>query len=257
MSFESPDPTARVVRRMAAAFEVDGLSDGQLLTRFLDQRDEEAFTELIRRHGSMVMATCRRMTGNTHDAEDAFQATFVILVRKATRMTDRQTVGNWLYGVAYNTALKAKALVSRRRNKEAAAARTEVQSSDRNSNEFVDYVHKELNRLPEKYREALVLCDLEDRPRREVAELLGIPEGTLSSRLAAGKKLLAARLSRHGLSLAAVGLGGTQVLSAVEIESTLRAATITAGFATGSIPSAVIQISLGRLSVKISHWVIG
>ncbi len=258
MAFGSRDHATRAVRRMATVIALDGLSDGQLLARFIDQRDEEAFAELVRRHGSMVMTTCRRMVGNTYDAEDAFQAVFVILVRKAKSMTDRATVGNWLYGVAHNTALKAKAIAARRRSKEAAASRMETQSETNGSDDLAEYLHLELNRLPEKQREALVLCDLEDRPRREVAELLGIPEGTLSSRLAAGKKQLAARLARHGLALSAVGFGGTQSLAAAQIESAVRAAAIAAGFATGPITAAVMSITQGRpFLMRISQCVTG
>src|SRR5947208_6910299 len=114
-------PLKRIVdhlRRSVLAREVDALSDRQLIEQFVSRRDEIAFEALVRRHGPMVLGVCRRVTGHAHDAEDAFQATFLVLFRKARSVVPREAVGNWLYGVAQRTALEAKALACRRRGKE-------------------------------------------------------------------------------------------------------------------------------------------
>src|SRR5437016_2066128 len=108
----------RHLRRIGLQRDGAGLTDGQLLERFLAQREEAAFEALVRRHGPMVLGVCRRILGNAHDAEDAFQGTFLVLVRKAAAFTKRETIGNWLHGVAYRTALKARAAAAKRRVKE-------------------------------------------------------------------------------------------------------------------------------------------
>src|SRR5215470_1790763 len=114
-------PASAGLRRVAASLNPDTSPDGELLARFLEHRDEAAFAALVRRHSAMVLGTCRRVLGNTADADDAFQAAFVVLVRKAHGLTDRATVGNFLYGIAFRTALKAKTMVARRRSHEARA----------------------------------------------------------------------------------------------------------------------------------------
>jgi RNA polymerase sigma factor (sigma-70 family) len=188
-----------------------GLSDAQLLESFLVRRDEAAFGTLLRRHGPMVLAVCRRVLGNAHDAEDAFQATFLVLVRKAASLRSRDLLGNWLYGVAYRTALKARTMSGKRRAKERQAAerlRPEA-PADGPPAELLARLDAELSRLPEKYRLPLVLCDLEGKSRKEVARLLALPEGTLSWRLAHAKKLLARRLFHPG---AVLSVGGVATL---------------------------------------------
>jgi RNA polymerase sigma-70 factor (ECF subfamily) len=186
-----------------------GLSDGELLECFIACREEAAFEALVRRHGPMVLGVCRRVLGHGHDAEDAFQATFLVLVRKAASIVPRELVGSWLYGVAYRTALKAKAAIARRRARERQARPVSRREADddlvwRDLRALLD---QELSRLPDKYRVPIVLCHLEGKSRREVARLLGWPEGTLSSRLAAARAMLARRLARrHGLALSAAGV---------------------------------------------------
>jgi RNA polymerase sigma factor (sigma-70 family) len=159
-----------------------GLSDGQLLQRFLARRDQAAFASLVRRHGPMVLGVCRRILRNSHDAEDAFQATFLVLVGRARSLAGRTVVGDWLHGVAYRTALKARARDARRRVKERAMPRSEA-FQECLLPEWHALLDRELNGLPEKYRRLIVLCDLEGRTRREVARLLHCPEGTVSGRL--------------------------------------------------------------------------
>ncbi len=174
-----------------------GLTDGELLDLFLAQRDEAAFAELVRRHGPMVLGVCRRVLRDAHEAEDAFQATFLVLARKADSVRPREMVGNWLHGVAYRTALKAKSLAARRREKERQVR--EMSRPEPLDPEALDDLRarldRELQRLPADYRAAVVLCDLEGKPRQEAAFQLGLPEGTLSSRLSRGRRLLAQRLA--------------------------------------------------------------
>jgi RNA polymerase sigma factor (sigma-70 family) len=193
----------RRLRRCAHAEDAARPSDGQLLGAFIERRDEEAFTRLVERHGPMVLGVCRRVLASVHDAEDAFQATFLVLVRKARAIGRRELVGNWLYGVAYRTALEARAKKLRRmaRQKPIADVAGPVAESPLVARELQALLDRELSRLPDKYRVPVVLCDLEGRGRRAVAQQLGVPEGTLSSRLATARKLLSARLSRHGLAL--------------------------------------------------------
>src|SRR5947209_12430177 len=151
------------LRKIGMLHSAGGLTDGQLLEHFLTQREQAAFEALVRRHGPMVLGVCRRILANTHDAEDAFQATFVILVRKAASFTRRETVGNWLYGVAYRTALKARAAAARRRVKEMQGGqmrRHEVLPEE-DWEELQPLLDQELNRLADKYRDPVVLCDLQ------------------------------------------------------------------------------------------------
>src|SRR5437763_889269 len=196
------------LRWLAHGCEERARSDGQLLERFVAARDEHAFAELLRRHGPMVLGVCRRLLGHVQDAEDAFQATFLVLVRRARSVMPRELVGNWLYGVAYRVALDAQARGSRRRARE---KQVEDMPHPTTPPAHADpdlrpLLNRELSRLPEKYRVAIVLCDLEGRTRKDVAGQLGVPEGTLSSRLNAGRKLLAGRLARHGLALSGAAL---------------------------------------------------
>jgi RNA polymerase sigma-70 factor (ECF subfamily) len=198
----------KTVVRYLRNLATDGLSDGQLLETFLANRDEVAFEALLRRYGPMVLGVCRRVLRNPHDAEDAFQATFLVLVRKAASIQPPGLVGNWLYGVASRTARKARALNVLRRAKERQSllASQTVDAFDLDRREMLHYLDAELGRLPEKYRVPLVLCELEGASRREAARLLGLPEGTLSWRLAWGRKLLARKLARRGIMVSAAVL---------------------------------------------------
>src|SRR5260221_8379742 len=163
-----------------------GLTDAQLLEQFIEHRDEAAFAALVRRHGSMVMGVCHRVVRNHQDAEDAFQATFLVLVRKAASIASLGLLVNWLYGVAYNTALKAKASNVKRRAKEKQVTEMPdppMAGQELWSDHLQALLDHELSRLPEKYRVPVILCDLEGRTRKKAAQQLGVPEGSLSSRL--------------------------------------------------------------------------
>ncbi|MGF1582839.1 MAG: RNA polymerase sigma factor [Gemmataceae bacterium] len=181
-------------------------SDGQLLETYLAQQDEEAFAALVRRHGPMVLGVCRRILRHFHDAEDAFQATFLVLVRRADSIVPRENVGLWLYGVASRTALKAKTKRQHRlvKEQEAQPATSETDRSTEHR-EVQEVLAIELAHLPEKYRSALLLCDMQGKTQVQAAKELGIPEGTIATRLFRGRKLLADRLTRHGVALSIVG----------------------------------------------------
>jgi RNA polymerase sigma factor (sigma-70 family) len=223
----------RHVRRAALLRD----ADGQLLERFLASRDEAAFEALVRHHGRMVLGVCRRVLGNHHDAEDAFQATFLVLVRKAASVRRRAAVGSWLYGVAYRTALEAKGRLARRRVRER-QVRDMLQPTaepEEALRELLPVLDRELSRLPEHYRSAVVLCDLEGKTRGEAARLLGVPESTLSGRLTTARRLLAKRLARYGPAFAGGALAAALAQGAASacvpaplIVSTTRAATLVA-----------------------------
>jgi RNA polymerase sigma factor (sigma-70 family) len=231
--------------RRAALRGDAGPSDGHLLDCFVARRDETAFEALVRRHGPMVLGVCRRVLHDTHDTEDAFQAAFLVLARKAASIQPRDLVGNWLYGVAYRTALEARGILARRRAKERQVrAMPEPAAHQPEADGDVRTVlDEELSRLPDKYRAAVVLCELEGRSRKQVATILRIPEGTLSSRLATARQMLARRLTRRGYGVSAAALAAVfaQQASAALIPVPLVAATVQAAslFAAGTNAAAI------------------
>lgn len=199
-------PLARHLLRVVLG--TPDVPDRDLLARFVASRDEEAFAEIVRRHGPMVLACCRRVTGRAHDADDAFQAAFLVLARRAGSVTRPELLANWLYGVACRTALEARA-ARRRAEERLVSAAPEPASPERpdDPTELRRVIDEELARLPDKYRAAVVLCELEGVPRAAAAAQLGIPEGTLSSRLAHARKVLAERLTRRGITAGASAVG--------------------------------------------------
>jgi RNA polymerase sigma factor (sigma-70 family) len=218
-----------VIRQLRATLLRDGagLSDAELLECWVSRHDEAAFRALLRRHGPMVLGVCRRVLCDLHDAEDAFQATFLVLVRKAGAITRRAQLGNWLYGVAYNTARKARAMSRKRRSKEQeAAARPRPSAPEDEQTQARSLLDRELSLLPDKYRVPLVLCELEGTPLKEAARRLGWPQGTVASRLSRGRALLARRLRRHGPALSVLVL--TAVLSEAAEATPPRLLTATA-----------------------------
>jgi RNA polymerase sigma factor (sigma-70 family) len=240
------------LRRAALARDGAGPTDGELLGRYLAGRDETAFEALVRRHGPMVLGVCQRLLGNRHDAEDAFQATFLVLVRRAAAVVPRDLVGNWLYGVAYRTALEARAANARRKRKESRVApltRTADVPEEAAWRELRPLLDRELARLPDKYRAAVVLCDLEGKSRREAARLLGWPEGTLSTRLLRGRQRLAGRLAGRGLALSGGVLTATlgRGLARACVPGPLAAATVQAATAV-----AVGQAAAGAVSAPVA-----
>src|SRR5262245_49655577 len=198
----------RTLRRPTLPHEEAGLTDGQLLERYVRGREEAAFAALVRRHGPLVWGVCRRVLGSHHDAEDAFQATFLVLVRKAASVRQPEQVGNWLYGVAHQTALKARTMRARRRTRERQVAdMSDIEAPHQDEPRDVQgFLDQELSRLPNKYRVAISLCDLGGKTRKAAARQLGLPEGTLAGRLTRGRALLAKRLAQRGVALSAGAL---------------------------------------------------
>src|SRR5262245_38783436 len=218
-------------------------TDKQLLDRFINHREGAPLEMLVRRHGLMVWGVCRRLLPNHQDAEDAFQATFLVLVRKATSIVPREMVGNWLYGVANQTALKVRAATARRGSRERQVTDMPEPTLEPDLWDDLEAVlDRELSRLPDRYRAAIILCDLEGKTRKEAARQLGCPEGTVASRLATARKLLAKRLARHGLVVSAGALAATfsrnaaatTVPNSVVSSSINIGALVTAGGAAGA-----------------------
>jgi len=239
-------PLIRFLRNISPAAP-DDAPDGQLLVRFLRQRDEGAFTALFRRHGPMVWGVCWRVLRDSQAAEDAFQATFLVFVRKAGSIGRPELLANWLYGVAYRTASRAKSLLDRRRvreqqgNVETALAEESDAALWRDLRPVLD---EELQSLPEKYRIPLVLCYLEGKTYTEAAQALGWAEGTVSGRLARARDLLRSRLLRRGLGLSAGALAGLQTpqLLQAAMPTTIAKATIQAALVVAANKTAVAGV---------------
>jgi RNA polymerase sigma factor (sigma-70 family) len=212
-----------------------GRTDGQLLDSFIQHKDKAALAALVRRHGPMVWGVCSRMLRSHQDAEDAFQATFLVLVQKAATLPDRERVGNWLYGVAHQTAVRVRALAARRGVRERqVAVMPELTSAERSVwDDLKPILDEELARLPEKYRALIVLCQLEGKTLKEVARQLALPQGTVASRLATARAMLARRLSRRGVVVSGVLLGAVVSPPAASacvpvVSSTIKTATLVA-----------------------------
>jgi RNA polymerase sigma factor (sigma-70 family) len=224
-------------------------TDGELLECFVRDREQAALGALVQRHGRMGWGVCRRLLRDLHAAEDAFQATFLVLVRRAAAIVPREMVANWLYGVAHRTALKARATAAKRRTREKQV--TTMPEPTREQQQLWDdlqpVLDRELSRLPAKYRAVLVVCDLEEKTRKEAAQRLGLPEGTVASRLARARVLLARRLVRCGLAVSGAALAvllpqSAEAVPPSVVSSTIKAAT---ALATG-------QAAAGAVSVKVA-----
>jgi RNA polymerase sigma factor (sigma-70 family) len=249
------------LRRLALRAE-NGTTDAELLGAFLNHHDETAFANIVQRHGPMVLNVCRRIIGDPHLAEDAFQATFIVLASRAASVQPRELLGTWLYGVARRSSLKARASQMRQRTKEkqvevmpqphANTAHPEEMWTD-----LLPILDEELARLSDKHRTLLVLCDLEGRPQRQVARELKLPPATVANRLAAARKALAKRLTGRGIALSTAALSGALHTPA---QATIPAATatdlarwacqiVTGEPLVGLVPPAVNQLSEGVLKM--------
>lgn len=210
-----------------------GRTDGELLTQFVASGDQAAFEELLRRHGAMVLRVCRRVLQHAQDAEDAFQATFIVLARKAHALTKRELVANWLYGVAYRVARKAKTSAGQRharaaRSIETADQRPAAPVDDKQGRDLQPVLDEEINRLPEKLRSAIVLCYLQGKTNEEAAQMLHCQLGAVTMRLTRARYLLRERLARRGLTLPAAAFGAilAQEGASAALPTALQSATV-------------------------------
>jgi len=210
------------------------------MEEFVNHREEAALAALVHRLGPMVWGVCHRMLRNYPDAEDAFQSTFLVLVRKAASVKPREIVGNWLYGVALQTSKNARALAIRRQQKEEPITDMPQPPSDGVLTSVLTYLDQEIGRLPNKYRSVIVLCDLEGKTRKEAARMLNLPEGTVAGQLARARAILAKRLSRHGAEV--TGVASATILFHGEVSATVPALVKT------STINAVASIAVGNLS---------
>lgn len=225
------------LRRLVAAPAGDDASDRRLVARFAATRDEQAFTALVERHGAMVLGTCRRLLSDAHAADDAFQATFLVLARKAASLQERGTVAGWLYTVACHSALKARAADQRRRQREREVPPMPPSepASDALWRDLRPILDEEVRRLPDRYRTPFVLCCLEGKTNDEAAQVLGCPTGTVLSRLSRARARLRDRLQRRGISLSIGSLTTAVTVSSASpapaaalVRTTVQAAVLAA-----------------------------
>jgi polysaccharide biosynthesis/export protein len=255
-------PSYSTLRDIQTLFEtgtVAGMSDGQLLERFQSLRDASAFEALVLRHGPMVLRVCRNALPDLNDAHDAFQATFLVLVRRCRSIRKQESVGSWLYGVANRVAARARVEAARRRSVERRGGLRLVATVDSPGDgdpdraEFGPVIQEEVRRLPEKYRAAILLCYWQGLTHEQAAVQLGIPLGTVRSRVARARDMLRRRLIRRGLTPvgceAAPALDALLCLSPLAIPNELLHSTIKAGalVATGSGVTNVTSASVAAL----------
>jgi RNA polymerase sigma factor (sigma-70 family) len=230
-----------VLRHLAsqgAAREGERLTDGELLRQLDGPGAEGAFTILVRRHGPMVLGTCRRALRDAHEAEDAFQATFLVLFRRARHLDRRGSLAGWLHTVALRAAHKARSAALRRRRREGLAVKRPRSgpAAEANGEDLRPVLDEELKRLPERLREPAVLCYLEGKTNEEAARLLGCPAGTVKSRLARARRLLRTALVRRGVT-PALGLSAAQARATVP--APLFQATVRSAFRPEAAPAAL------------------
>jgi RNA polymerase sigma factor (sigma-70 family) len=228
-----------------------GLSDEQLLNAFIARKDEDAFQTLVRRHGPMVLGVCRRVLRNRQDVEDAFQASFLVLVRKASSLKRRESLANWLHGVAHRTALKARAMNARRQGREKQVKVMPEQPA--RWSDVERWLDEELAHLPEKYRLPVILCDLQGRSIKDATRQLGCPQGTLAGRLARGRTMLAKRLAKRGLALSG---GSLAVLfshhsASARVPASMVASTVQAAAGQAAISAQVAALTNGVLKAML------
>jgi RNA polymerase sigma factor (sigma-70 family) len=237
----------RQIQRVFGEGTISGLSDSQLLEKFLDQRDDAAFTALVERHGPMVLETCRAVLRNADAAEDAFQATFLVLVCKARSIRGRDALGGWLHRVAYRIAIQAGEDAARVRTRERSVGDLHAEDRSRTEpgNDWREILHEEVARLSDKYRLPVLLCDLEGKTHAEAAHELNWGEATVRRRLASARDLLRSRLTRRGVGLSTAGLAATWGRSAnagvpaAWVQATVKAA--------GLLNSTAARIAIGEV----------
>jgi RNA polymerase sigma factor (sigma-70 family) len=267
MSSSTPNAILRQVDQLFTEGGATGLGEAQLLERYAQKRDEAAFEALVARHGPLVLGVCRRWLRDPHDVEDAFQATFLVLVRRARAIRDGDRLGPWLYGVAFRVASRLRTQLVRQRSFERSGADQDA-VVDRPAGQVSDWspiLDEELARLPERARVAVVLCDLEGATCEEASRKLGWPVGTLKSRLSRARARLKDRLTRRGLGTISAAIG-TSLVSEKALaalpgrlrESTARAATEFAfhrSVETGSVSVSAAALARGVIrTMFFAKW---
>ncbi len=249
------------LRLLFEAGTVTGVSDGHLLEMFASRRDELAFTALVERHGPMVQRVCHAVLGDHHDAQDAFQATFLVLARSARSIRRRDSLASWLYGVALRVAAGARSASARRRKHErnwAVLRAVETEGGTDSPDDIEALLHREIGRLPERFRAPVVLCYLEGRTYEEAAQVLRCPVGTIKSRLSTARERLRRRLEHRdpATSAGSVGLvlqgGGPMTtvpppLPASTLQAVIRNAT------GGPAPASISRLTQGVLQTMLRH----
>jgi RNA polymerase sigma factor (sigma-70 family) len=249
MAIERLGATLRQIKRLWADGTIMGCSDAQLLERYIAGHDDAAFEALVAHHGPMVLGVCRGVLNDPNDAEDAFQATFLILVKKSTTLRRREALGPWLYQVAHRVAIRSNAIAARRRACERRAgqmAATTTASGPSALDEPLQALHQEIARLPERLRRAIILCDLQSLPQNRAAGELRLSERTLQRRLNEGRRRLKDRLIRRGLAPEGAVLGSAFLRQAcIAVPPAWGRATVRAALATASQSVNVGIISAG------------
>ncbi|MGP0066676.1 MAG: sigma-70 family RNA polymerase sigma factor [Isosphaeraceae bacterium] len=252
----------RQIGRLFDEGTLTGLTDGQLLDRFVARRDEGAFAILVERHGPMVLAVCRGVLKDMNDAEDAFQATFLVLFRKAGGLRSAGSLASWLYRVAYRIAIRANALAARRRERswedeamaaEAASSKKAEADPDR---ELLPMIHQEIDRLPDRYRAPIALCYLEGLSYEDVARQLGWPIGTVGSRLARARELLKSRLARRGVTATSGAIAALLAREAAAAPTGWVASTTRAAMGLGSTAKGAAAAGAVSAAVALSDQIL-
>lgn len=259
----STSPMTEVIHRLRRTVLRDGSegTDAELLDRFVRDRDEAALATLVERHAGMVWGVCQRLLPSHHDAEDAFQATFLVLVRKAASVQRRELIASWLYGVAQQIAVRVRSASYKHQSRERQVSEMpEPAMRERDVwDSLQPLLDEELSRLPEKYRSLLLLCDIEGKTRKEAAQELKCPEGTIAGRLARARAMLAKRLERRGIIASAALVGTLLAANAASaapptvMTTTIQAALLyAAGHATAGVISAnAVALSEGVLKAML------
>jgi RNA polymerase sigma factor (sigma-70 family) len=253
-------PVVRHIRRLAGVPHEVGVTDRHLLDRYLKQRDIAALEVIVSRYAPLVLGLCRKILGNSPEADDAFQATFLVLFRKAGSIRRQDTLAPWLYGVAYRVAARARAIRSKQRVREKPLGERDWASTtgDPLLSEVGALIHEEINRLPDKYRKLVVLCYLMGKKREEAAQLLGWSQTTVKGRLERARTRLRRRLVRRGIEPTTVALTAALDLAAPAVPSDLIDATVRAalsvaarGMAASAVSGTVASLAEGVLRSMI------
>jgi RNA polymerase sigma factor (sigma-70 family) len=237
--------------------DLSSLKDDQLLARFFQEREDAAFGVLVERYGPLVYGVCRRILADSNDAEDAFQATFLVLVRKGGTLREPGKLASWLYGVAYRTArkLRSKAALRTKSERQASEMPTKSDLHDMTYEELQAILDEEISQLPEKYALPLVLCYLEGKTNAQAAAQLGWPEGSISRRLSRARELLRSRLARRGLALSAALIAAVFARPVVaSLPSGLLAATTRA--ATLAVQGVELDEIVSPKAAKVVHEIV-